>query len=164
MDEDQVEQYAQFIANDMIVLARSSGDDPVVFVTNNNNFPALRAFGVAERVWQFDQDQLLAGDGMPDQGMRPPVTNRWAQLIEQLDETLECAQVYRDIGPDGSIYVVDLMRFSMTDLDDTAETLQAQWTKISAVAHFKPRRAQQHLVTVHLAEKDGETVTQVITS
>ena len=33
-----------------------------------------------------------------------------------------------------------------------------------AIAHFKPAKSRRHLVTVHLAEIDGETVTQVITS
>jgi hypothetical protein len=33
-----------------------------------------------------------------------------------------------------------------------------------AVAHFKPPKSKRHLVTVHLAEIDGEPVTQVITS
>ena len=33
-----------------------------------------------------------------------------------------------------------------------------------ALEHFKPPKSKRHLVTVHLAEKDGETVTQVITS
>jgi hypothetical protein len=33
-----------------------------------------------------------------------------------------------------------------------------------AVAHFKVKSNKAHLVTVHLAEVDGETVTQVITS
>lgn len=30
--------------------------------------------------------------------------------------------------------------------------------------HFKPPKSKRHLVSVHLAEIDGETVTQVITS
>ena len=36
--------------------------------------------------------------------------------------------------------------------------------KQAADAHFKPPKSKRHLVTVHLAEKDGETVTQVITN
>lgn len=36
--------------------------------------------------------------------------------------------------------------------------------KQAADAHFKPPKSKRHLVTVHLAEVDGETVTQVITS
>jgi hypothetical protein len=36
--------------------------------------------------------------------------------------------------------------------------------KQKALAHFKPPKSKRHLVTVHLAEKNGETVTQVITS
>jgi hypothetical protein len=35
--------------------------------------------------------------------------------------------------------------------------------KQAAVEHFKPPKSKRHLVTVHLAEIDGETVTQVIT-
>jgi hypothetical protein len=33
-----------------------------------------------------------------------------------------------------------------------------------ALEHFKPPKSKRHLVTVHLAEIDGEPVTQVITS
>lgn len=33
-----------------------------------------------------------------------------------------------------------------------------------AVTHFKAPKSKRHLVTVHLAELNGETVTQVITS
>lgn len=33
-----------------------------------------------------------------------------------------------------------------------------------ALAWFKPPKSRRHLVTVHLAEIDGETVTRVITS
>jgi hypothetical protein len=43
-----------------------------------------------------------------------------------------------------------------------ADSLYA--AKQAAVAHFKAPKSKQHLVTVHLAEVDGETVTQVITS
>lgn len=34
----------------------------------------------------------------------------------------------------------------------------------AAIEHFKPPKSRRHLVSVHLAEIDGETVTQVITS
>jgi hypothetical protein len=43
-----------------------------------------------------------------------------------------------------------------------AASSYAAWQ--AAVAHFKAPRRKEHLVTVHLAEKNGETVTQVITS
>ena len=43
-----------------------------------------------------------------------------------------------------------------------AASAYAAWQQ--AVEHFKPSKSRRHLVTVHLAEKDGETVTQVITS
>lgn len=36
--------------------------------------------------------------------------------------------------------------------------------KRKAIEHFRPPKSRQHLVTVHLAEIDGEAVTQVITS
>lgn len=36
--------------------------------------------------------------------------------------------------------------------------------KNKAVEHFKPPKSKKYLVSVHLAEVDGETVTQVITS
>jgi hypothetical protein len=32
--------------------------------------------------------------------------------------------------------------------------------KQKALAHFKPPKSKRHLVSVHLAEIDGETVTQ----
>lgn len=43
-----------------------------------------------------------------------------------------------------------------------ADTLYA--AKLKAIEHFKPAKSKRHLVTVHLAEINGETVTQVITS
>lgn len=43
-----------------------------------------------------------------------------------------------------------------------AESLYA--AKMQALEHFKPPKSKRHLVSVHLAEVDGETVTQVITS
>ena len=36
--------------------------------------------------------------------------------------------------------------------------------KEKALAFFKPPKSRKHLVSVHLAEVDGEPVTQVITS
>jgi hypothetical protein len=32
--------------------------------------------------------------------------------------------------------------------------------KQKAIAHFKPKKSEQHLVSVHLAEKDGAPVLQ----
>jgi hypothetical protein len=43
-----------------------------------------------------------------------------------------------------------------------AESLYAAMQQ--ALAFFKPPKSKRHLVSVHLAEIDGETVTQVITS
>lgn len=36
--------------------------------------------------------------------------------------------------------------------------------KLQALEAFKPPRSKRHLVSVHLAEIGGETITQVITS
>lgn len=36
--------------------------------------------------------------------------------------------------------------------------------QVKALAHFKPPKSKRHLVSVHLAEADGQTVTQVVTS
>lgn len=35
---------------------------------------------------------------------------------------------------------------------------------LQAIEHFKPSKSRRHLVSVHLAEADGQPVTQVITS
>ena len=43
-----------------------------------------------------------------------------------------------------------------------AESLYA--AKVAALEYFKPPKSKRHLVSVHLAEINGETVTQVITS
>jgi hypothetical protein len=43
-----------------------------------------------------------------------------------------------------------------------ADSLYA--AKLAAIEYFKPPKSKQHLVTVHLAEVNGETVTQMITS
>ena len=40
-----------------------------------------------------------------------------------------------------------------------AASQYAAWQ--AAVRHFKVKQSKAHLVTVHLAEKDGETVTHV---
>lgn len=36
--------------------------------------------------------------------------------------------------------------------------------KLAAIEHFKPSKRKEHLVSVHLAEIDGDTVIQVITN
>jgi hypothetical protein len=36
--------------------------------------------------------------------------------------------------------------------------------QLAAIEFFKPSKSKRHLVSVHLAEVGGETVTQVITS
>jgi hypothetical protein len=43
-----------------------------------------------------------------------------------------------------------------------ADSLYA--AKQTAIAHFKPPKSKQHLVTVHLAEINNQTVTQTITT
>lgn len=43
-----------------------------------------------------------------------------------------------------------------------AESLYA--AQQAALAHFRPPKSRRYQVSVHLAEIDGETVTQVITS
>jgi hypothetical protein len=40
----------------------------------------------------------------------------------------------------------------------------AYQAQAAAIEHFKPPKSKRHLITVHLAEKDGQTGTQVITS
>jgi hypothetical protein len=40
----------------------------------------------------------------------------------------------------------------------------AYQAQVAAVEHFKPPKRREHLVSVHLAEVDGQPVTQVITS
>lgn len=100
----------------MIVAARKSGDEPIVFVTGNSNFPALREFPEAESVYQDSGN----ADG-----------DLWAEFAARLDDVLESAMTYHEVGPDGSIYVVDMLRFRNIDYDDKAETLSAQWEKLA---------------------------------
>ena len=44
-------------------------------------------------------------------------------------------------GKEADIYAVNLLQ-----------------AKVKAIDHFKPPRSKQHMVHVHLCEKDGETI------
>lgn len=113
-----VDDIASAIADDMMHQARASKEDePVVFVTGNACFPAMRSFPDAERVYMSMDNE----DG-----------ELWSYLMTEVDDKLENAMVFHEVGPDGSMYVVDLLRFRFIDYDDTAETISAQWQLWSA--------------------------------
>jgi hypothetical protein len=54
--EQEICDAARVIADAITVAARTSGDDPVAWVTGNAYMPPLRSFGSAEAIWQDRDD------------------------------------------------------------------------------------------------------------
>jgi hypothetical protein len=111
---DAAELAARDIAAYMVDLARTSGAEPIVFVTSNNYMPPLRSFSAAEEIWQAANYD----DG----------TDLFGYLYELLEDILQDADVY--LGEpeyDNSLYVVDLRRFQAIEDPENAETLDGEW-------------------------------------
>jgi hypothetical protein len=110
--EDTVRAYARQIADMIIVAARTSGPDPIAWVTSNAMMPPLRWFALAERVWQ---------DEINDDG------EAFAWLAELVESHLSDANVALECPDyDNALYAVDLARFEYVE-DSRGETLQDDW-------------------------------------
>ena len=111
MNPFNADALARVDAREAIDIARSSGADPVAFITGNSHMPPLRAFGNAELAWRADD----TGDV-------------WEAYSETFDRTLSDADVYVGCPDyDNAVYVVDLARFESADDDDTGDTLSSEW-------------------------------------
>ena len=118
--DEGVRILAQNVADSIITTARSSGDDPVAWVTGNSYFPPLRACPDAETAWQARFPEL--GDSAWE--------SYWDFLNEEIDRLLEKADVWMDAGPDGSLYVVDLRRFEYDEENgEASQTLSGEWRR-----------------------------------
>lgn len=107
-----VRSLARDVADQIIVAARTSGPDPIAWVTNNAMVPPLRWFSRAEYVWQADNNR----DG-----------ELWELFAGLVDEYTEDANVLLDCPEcDNQLYAVDLARFEYVP-DENAETLQGDW-------------------------------------
>ena len=116
--EATVRDYARQIANEIIDAARTSGDDPIAWVTGNSYMPPLRSFTLAERVWQHAAPY--------DEG------ESWELLTELVEKFLDDANVTLDCPDyDNALYAVDTARFEYEESED-GETLQSDWRPITA--------------------------------
>ena len=112
MNPTNAEALARVDAREAIDLARSSGHDPIVWLTGNAYMPPLRGFGHAESAWNADN----TGDV-------------WEAYAETFERELDAASVYLGSPDyDNALYVVDLARFEYVDEENqTGDTLQSEW-------------------------------------
>jgi hypothetical protein len=115
LTEATVHDYASQIAASIIESARTSGDDPITWVTGNNYMPPLRSFALAERIWQ---DQADDGES-------------WELLVELTEQFVSKASVALECPDyDNALYAVDLRRFEYAE-SESGETLQDDWQPIT---------------------------------
>ena len=113
MTDEEYETLAREIADELILEARMSGDEPIVWATGPTMFPPWRDIPAIETVFQSEDNE----DGQA-----------FAYLTETLEQYLEDADIFIGTSIDGSIYIVDQTRFeSVEDPDDTHVTLQDDW-------------------------------------
>lgn len=107
----RLDETAREITASIIESARTSGDDPIAWVTGNSYMPPLRSFAAAEQVWQDDED----GED-------------FAYLTERVEARLADAQVALECPDyDNALYAVDLKRFEYVEDPGDHETLQEDW-------------------------------------
>jgi hypothetical protein len=112
MTDAHIRRIAAGIAESITEDARSSGPDPIAWVTGNHYMPSLRSFDAAERVWQHPAND----DG-----------EAFAYLAEVLEGLLSDADVALEAPDwDNSLYAVDLHRFEYAEYPD-GEDLQDDW-------------------------------------
>lgn len=121
MTDVHIRRIAAGIAESIIEDARTSGPDPIAWVTGNSYMPPLRSFGAAEDVWQHPANE----DG-----------EAFGYLVEELERLLADADVALEAPEyDNSLYAVDLRRFEYADREDgedDGETLQDDWVPVTA--------------------------------
>lgn len=114
--DTMIQDYARKIADSIIESARTSGSDPIAWVTGSSDVPPMRAFGLAERIWQ---------DTGNDDG------EAFAYLTELVEAHLSDARVALECPDyDNALYAVDLARFEYVE-DAPGETLQSDWQPIT---------------------------------
>jgi hypothetical protein len=107
-----IQAAARDIADSMIADARTSGKDPVVFVTGNRYMPPMRSFSQAEEIWD---------DPRNDDG------EKFGWLCELIEMMLADANVALECPDyDNALYVVDLNRFEWRE-DEAGEELGDDW-------------------------------------
>jgi hypothetical protein len=118
--EDTVRDYARQIADSIIVAARTSGPDPIAWVTSNAMMPPLRWFARAERIWQMCPDTDPEGEA-------------WEMLTELIESHLSDARVTLECPEwDNALYAVDLTRFEWIEQTaPEADTLQDEWRPVT---------------------------------
>lgn len=108
----------QVATYEIVPIARESGGEPVVFITDNSFMPPLRAFSISDTVWQATSD--------------PNVMDLWSAYVEGLERALDEARVLMECPEyDNALYVVDLARFEHVE-DGDSDTLSGDWTPIAS--------------------------------
>jgi hypothetical protein len=118
--EDTVRDYARQIADSIIVAARTSGPDPIAWVTGNAMMPPLRSFTLAERIWQ---DDIFTNRDEP----------AWELLTDLVESHLDIARVALECPEwDNALYAVDLTRFEhVVQTAPEADALQTEWRPVT---------------------------------
>jgi hypothetical protein len=118
--QDTVRDYARRIADSITVSARTSGPDPIAWVTGNSYMPPLRSFTLADRIWQMSPDTDPEGEA-------------WEMLTELVDSRLDDAKVTLECPDyDNALYAVDMARFEWIEQTaPEADTLQDEWRPVS---------------------------------
>lgn len=90
--------------------------EPIVWLTSNNYFPALRAIGSA--------DQFYSGSFWSPSGA-------WCAYVETFGDALMAAGVYLGCPEwDNSLYGVDLRQWRSIDAPEDADSLSDEWERI----------------------------------
>jgi hypothetical protein len=114
-----VRWHARQIADSIIFNARTSGDDPIVFVTGNSYVPPLRSFALAEQVWEL---MYTTSSGQDAYALLEELVERY---LDDADVALECPEY------DDALYAVDLARFEYRE-NDAAQYLQDDWFPVTS--------------------------------
>jgi hypothetical protein len=119
MSRNVAKRAAREIAGQIITAARTSGSDPIAWVTGNAMMPPLRWFDAAERIWQLP----AAADMQP-----------WESLVERVEDLLSSANVAMECPDyDNALYAVDLARFEYAE-SESGDMLQNDWRPFTPAA------------------------------
>ena len=118
MSDAHIRRIAAGIADSITGDARTSGPDPIAWVTGNSYMPPLRSFDAAEDVWQHPAND----DG-----------EAFAYLVEEIERLLSDANVALECPEyDNALYAVDLARFEFVEqCAPEADTLQDEWQPVT---------------------------------
>jgi hypothetical protein len=118
--EARVREIARELADGLIADARDGGG-PVVWVTGNSYVPAFRSFGLAEHVYNAENNR----DG-----------ELFAFLVETVEDHLHRANVILEAPEyDNALYVVDLKRWQYReDAYGDGDDLNDEWEPVDNLA------------------------------